>query len=289
MSAGVRSGEGVDADEDTGPDTDLGGEAMAGSPEEREEEALRRAQDCLGTRFQSKDLLRLALTHRSYANEQGRGDYNERLEFLGDAVIGLLVTEELYRLHTELEEGGLTQLKSVLVSRKVQASVAQELGLDACILLGMSEEKTGGRERTSTLANVFEAVVGAMYLERGLETARALLRRTVLSEVATIQSPEEFKDPKTRLQELIQKSRNDQPSYHVVRTAGPDHSPTFTVTVAIRGVELGRGTGGNKKQAESAAAVAALKRLRKTELTAILASGDRDDALPDARVDGPPG
>ena len=249
-------------------------------PETPEEEsAVKTAKRNLGVEFKSDGLLLRALSHRSYVHESGHGEFNERLELLGDAVIGLLVTEALFDKYRDMEEGELTQLKSVLVSRKRQAEVALELGLNESMLLGVSEHRTGGRERISTLANVLEAIVGAIYLEQGLDGSRRMLKKTLIDRIDSIEPPDELKDPKTQLQELIQKEINEQPRYRVIRSSGPDHQPTFTMNVEIRGFELGRGSGGSKKQAERTAARNAMNRLEKKGIKAVL--------RPDPGVDEP--
>lgn len=221
---------------------------------------MHQAQDIVGYRFSSPDYLRRALTHRSWAHEHGSLAHNERLELLGDAVIGLVVTEDIFRRFADMAEGELTQLKSFLVSRRLQARAARNLGLEACLLIGASEEKSGITARISTLANVFEAVVGAIYLDGGLAPAAEFLRRTILCD-ARAPSHLELKDPKTELQELIQGREPIQPKYRLLAVCGPDHLPVFTVEVAVGGRVLARGTGPTKKEAEKEAARAALSLL----------------------------
>lgn len=227
-----------------------------------ERNAIDLAEQRIETTFKSKELLKRALTHRSYAHDVGSFAHNERLELLGDAVIGLVVTVALYTRFQNLEEGDLTQLKSFLVSRRLQAKAARSLGLDECLLIGASEQRTGGRRRQSTLAGLFEAVIGALYLDHGLDAAQAVLERTVLLNIGEFSSPAELKDPKTKLQELVQGKGFGQPAYKLLATRGPDHCPTFTVTVWIGMRELGRGTGNSKKEAERAAALEALRVLK---------------------------
>jgi len=222
--------------------------------------------------FRSKELLRRALTHRSYAHEAGLGRNNERLELLGDAVIGLVITEELFLRFLDMEEGDLSQLKSFLVSRRLQAKAARELGLGECILLGMSEEKTGGRKRGSILAAGLEAVVGAVYLDSGLECARQLLQNVILNRAEGLASPWELKDPKSKLQELVQGRGLSQPLYKIASVTGPDHRPVFTVIVSVGGKELGSGKGSSKKEAERIAAGEAF--------TALAAHGQGDGSAP---------
>jgi ribonuclease-3 len=226
----------------------------------KEEVAVQRAEGILGFTFTSRALLRRALTHRSWAHERGRGDHNERLELLGDAVIGLVVTEDIFARFDSMGEGELTQLKSFLVSRRLQARAARKLGLDGCLLMGSSEEKSDITARVSTLANLFEAVVGALYLDGGLPHCADFLRRTILCH-AKAPSPLDLKDPKTALQELVQGREPIQPQYRLVSVAGPDHLPTFTVDVVVGGDVLARGSGASKKDAEREAARNALIRL----------------------------
>lgn len=224
-----------------------------------EEAAIRAAEARLGFTFGAKDLLRRALTHRSYAYERGI-DHNERLELLGDAVIGLVVTEDIFTRFDGMGEGELTQLKSYLVSRALQARAAKKLGLEGCLLVGVSEEKTGIKARVSTLANLFEALVGALYLDGGLEQCAAFLRGAILAH-AGAPAAFDLKDPKTALQELVQGKEPIQPQYHLVTVDGPDHIPVFTVDVSVGGNTLARGTGSSKKEAERDAARHALIRL----------------------------
>ncbi|MBN1424557.1 ribonuclease III [Candidatus Fermentibacteria bacterium] len=228
----------------------------------RERTAVQHAEECIGYRFSSAPLLRRALTHRSYAHEHSVGDHNERLELLGDAVIGLVVTEDIFNRFAGMGEGELTQLKSFLVSRRLQARAAKGIGLDECMLVGSSEERSGIRARLSTLANLFEAAVGALYLDGGLDAAAAFLQRVILSQ-AQARAPSSFdlKDPKTSLQELVQGREPIQPEYRLIAVSGPDHLPTFTVEVRIGKETLAQGSGGSKKDAEREAARNALTRL----------------------------
>ena len=226
-----------------------------------EAQAILLAEKRLGFVFKRKELLRYALTHRSYAHEAGLASHNERLELLGDAVVGLVVTEALLSRFSKMEEGDLSQLKSFLVSRRLQAKIAKHLGLSECVLLGTSEERTGGRNRSSILAGLLEALVGAIYLDQGLGHVRELLEKTLLPHAIRFTSPGELKDPKTKLQELVQGMGLGQPSYRVIDSKGPDHSPTFTVEVNVGSQRMGRGKGKSKKDAERAAATEALTAL----------------------------
>jgi ribonuclease-3 len=201
-------------------------------------------------------LLTLALTHRSYAYENGGLPPNERLEFLGDAVLGLVVTDHLYRAHPELAEGQLAKLRASVVNMHALAGVARGLGdagLGAHLLLGKGEELTGGRDKASILADGMEAVIGAVYLEHGIDTARKLVHRLfdgLLAE-ATMRGP--GLDWKTSLQELTASAGLGVPEYRV-QEAGPDHRKEFTATVIVGGIARGTGGGRTKKEAEQKAA-----------------------------------
>ncbi len=219
-------------------------------------------QELLGCQFRDRPLLRLALTHSSVAHEQGvKLPDNQRLEFLGDSVLELVLTHELYRRFPHLGEGVLTQLRARLVNRRFLAERARELGLGPFLILGRSEEAAGGRQRTSILANTFEAIVGALYLDAGLEAARAFILRRFESHLVVLPEAPEADNPKGRLQEHLQATSNRPPEYHLIAVAGPDHDRQFECAVCHEGVELGRGRGKSKKEAEAAAAAAALTKL----------------------------
>jgi ribonuclease III len=223
---------------------------------------LRRAtgfEKRLGHRFRRPDLLAAALTHRSWAHEQGSGEHYERLEFLGDAVLGLVAAEWLFARHPELPEGELSKRKGHLVSRPVLARHAQELGLGEELRLGVGEERSGGRRKASLLADVWEAVLGAVYLDGGLEAAEKLVH-PVLEEASARRSGA-ADDAKTRLQELLQARAMPLPDYDLLETAGPDHAKRFTVECRVGGEPFGRGEGRSKKIAEQAAAASALEAL----------------------------
>jgi ribonuclease III len=209
------------------------------------------------------ELLTLALTHRSYAYENGGLPPNERLEFLGDAVLGLVVTDHLYRKHPELPEGQLAKLRASVVNMHALAGVARKLGPDglgAHLLLGKGEELTGGRDKASILADGMEAVIGAVYLQHGIDTARALVHRLfdgLLAE-APVRGP--GLDWKTSLQELTASAGLGVPEYRV-QEAGPDHRKEFSATVVVGGGEYGTGDGRTKKEAEQKAAEVAYRTL----------------------------
>jgi ribonuclease-3 len=217
----------------------------------------------LGYRFRRPELLARAITHRSFAYERDAGadyaEHYERLEFLGDAVLGLVAAESLYLRHPEMPEGELTKLKSRLVSRPVLARFADELELGEELRLGVGEERSGGRRKASLLADAWEAVVGAVYLDGGLEAAARCVRRQL--DAALEQRQEGPTDAKTRLQEEVQARGWSLPAYALLEAAGPDHAKSFTVECRIRGERCGVGQGRSKKRAEQAAAAAALEGL----------------------------
>ncbi|HEY8371530.1 MAG TPA: ribonuclease III [Pseudonocardiaceae bacterium] len=209
------------------------------------------------------ELLMLALTHRSYAYENGGIPPNERLEFLGDAVLGLVVTDHLYRTHPDLPEGQLAKLRASVVNMQALAGVARGLGpggLGAHLLLGRGEELTGGRDKASILADGLEAVIGAVYLQHGIEVARALVHRLFAQLLADAPRRGAGLDWKTSLQELTASAGLGVPEYRVAEE-GPDHRKEFTATAVVGGQELGTGCGRTKKEAEQKAAEAAWRSL----------------------------
>lgn len=221
------------------------------------------AQETLGYTFKNLSLLRLALTHTSFANEThaaAHGD-NERLELLGDAVLGLIVTEHLYNRLEEAPEGHLARLRSAVVCEPSLACVARRLGLGQVLFLGKGEAKSGGRHRSSTLCDAFEAVVGALYLDGGLDVARKFVLSSVAKEINRVIAGDTLVDPKTQLQELVQEKEKETPMYRLVRAEGPDHNKTFTVEVYWQDLVRGTGSGRSKKVAEQAAAKEALDRI----------------------------
>jgi ribonuclease III len=213
----------------------------------------------LGYRFRRPELLEQALTHRSWAHEREAAEHYERLEFLGDAVLGLIAAEELFRGHPELPEGELSKRKSFLVSREVLARRGEELGLGELLRLGVGEERSGGREKVSLLADAVEAVLGAVYLDGGLDAARTTIAGMFSSGLARPGGGPT--DAKTVLQETVQARGWPLPAYRLVEQAGPDHAKRFTVEVFLRGEPAGRGHGRSKKVAEQEAAAVALAAL----------------------------
>jgi ribonuclease-3 len=217
----------------------------------------------LGHVFHDAELLRLALTHPSVAHEQGvPSHHNQRLEFLGDAVLQLILTRELYLKFPAAGEGPLTKARAELVNRDSLAEKARQLGLGEHLILSRGEESHGGRERASALADTFEAVLGAIYLDGGSAAAEQFVERHFREAYGELAAIPILKNPKGELQELLQARSTEAPQYHVVSTSGPDHDRLFECTVHHEGRELARGRGKSKKAAESEAALAALKHLR---------------------------
>jgi len=225
-------------------------------------------EERLGHRFARRELLEAALTHRSHVHESadpGLPSY-ERLEFLGDALLGFVVSELLYRDDPQADEGRLTRRRQAVVRTETLAGIARELGLGAALRLGRGEERTGGRERPSLLADAFEAVVAAVFVDAGIRTARACIRRH-LGASARVSAREAHHGPdaKTRLQELLQARLHRTPGYRIVSRTGPEHEAQFVVEVRVGSDVLGRGAGSNRKRAEQAAAHDALARLAGAE------------------------
>jgi ribonuclease III len=219
-----------------------------------------RLEAALGTGL-SAAVLERALTHRSYAYEHGGLPHNERMEFLGDAVLGLVVTDALYAREPELPEGQLAKLRASVVNTRALAGVARALGLGEWLRLGRGEETTGGRDKSSILADTMEALIGAVYLERGLDGATVMVRRLFEPLLAGAGSDASGLDWKTALQELTAAGGLGVPEY-VVTDSGPDHAKSFAAVVRLSGVEHGQGAGRSKKEAEQQAAQATWDALR---------------------------
>jgi len=220
-------------------------------------------QDRLDFQFRDENLLRLALTHPSVAHEGGEPTpHNQRLEFLGDAVLQLALTQQLYEKFPAFDEGPLTKARAKLVNRRTLAEHARALGLGAHLILGHGEETHGGRERPSALADAFEALLGAIFLDGGFDAAREFILREFSPAFGKLSVLPTIENPKGELQELLQARSPEAPEYRVVSATGPDHDRVFECTVHHGGVELARGSGKSKKAAESDAALAALKKLR---------------------------
>ena len=224
------------------------------------ERQLRELQETIGYEFKDRALLKQALTHSSYANEHkmDHSHCNERLEFLGDAVLELVTSDFLYHKYADLPEGELTKTRASIVCEPTLASCAGDIRLGERLYLGKGEEATGGRLRNSVVSDAFEALIGAVYLDGGLACARELITRFVLND---IEHKKLFYDSKTILQEMVQ-SRQDGPlTYELVREEGPDHDKRFFVEVTLNGAPIGAGQGRSKKEAEQMAAQAAIEKL----------------------------
>jgi len=216
-------------------------------------------QEKLNYRFKNINLLKNALTHSSYANEvRSAGISNERLEFLGDSVLSIIVSEYIFSSHPDLPEGELTRMRAALVCEKSLCAFSRELGIGRCLFLGRGEDHNGGRERDSILADAFEAVLAAMYLDGGMEVAKRHVMRFVLKSENS-KKDDAFKDYKTVLQEIIQRNPEESVSYILTDEKGPDHDKEFTVEVRLNSNTIGVGKGKNKKKAEQMAAKQALE------------------------------
>ena len=226
----------------------------------------------LGYRFRSPALLAAALVHRSWANDQGALEHNERLEFLGDAVLGMIAADWLYRRYPERPEGDLARLKAWLVSEPSLARHAAALGIGERLRLAAGEERSGGREKASILADALEAVFAAVWLDGGLEAVRPVVERFLQATEAAGEA--EAADAKTRLQELAQAAGWPLPVYTLLSESGPDHDKTFVYEVALRGEVEGRGEGRTKKDAQQRAAAAGLERLAAAAARGNAGSGD---------------
>lgn len=222
-----------------------------------EKEAIGRLEEKIAYRFRDEGLLRQALTHSSYANElkiNKYGDY-ERLEFLGDAVLEFVSSDFLYRQREETAEGDLTKLRASMVCEPALAYCAREFALEQYILLGKGEEATGGRKRDSIVSDVMEALIGAIYLDGGIEEASAFIHRFILSD---LENKQLFYDAKTILQELVQQGNEGELRYELVREEGPAHDKIFEVEAYVGEQKVGQGVGHSKKAAQQQAAYQAL-------------------------------
>ncbi len=220
-------------------------------------------QQRLGHPFRDESRLRLALTHPSVAHEANTAlTHNQRLEFLGDSVLGLILSRALYEKFSDADEGALTKSRAKLVNAGSLAAHARELGLGAHLILSRGEENTGGRDRASALADAFEAVLGAVFLDGGFDAAREFVLREFAADIGALVAGTDFQNPKGELQELMQARSPQAPEYEFIAATGPDHDRVFECAVRHAGAELARGTGKSKKNAESAAALAALEKLR---------------------------
>jgi ribonuclease-3 len=225
-------------------------------------------EQALGLEFRDRGLLRQALTHRSYVNETSGDDADsyERLEFLGDVVVRLIVSEELYHRLPDCDEGGLTRRWTALLSQRALAGIAERLGVAPYVLLGRGFESTGGRHGEAVLGDVMESLIAAIYLDAGYEVTKRFVLSAMSDEIASACRADWRPDnPKADLQELLQGEGRPTPVYRVVETTGPAHQPQFTVEAVVEGEALGRGSGRNKNAAETEAARAALAGLTAQE------------------------
>lgn len=222
---------------------------------------MKTLEDKLGYHFQDPSLLDNALTHSSYANEHhaSKAQSNERLEFLGDSVLGMVVADYLYRNFPALPEGDLTRMRANLVCEGNLVVVAKMWDLGSYLKLGRGEESCGGRERPSIQADAVEAVLAAVYLDSGIAQARRIIQKFILDNIA--QMSQAGRDFKTALQELVQRKSGQILSYHLTGQSGPDHAKTFEMEVRLNGAPIGAGKGRSKKDAEQAAARCALEAL----------------------------
>ncbi|MEG6615285.1 ribonuclease III [Peptococcaceae bacterium 1198_IL3148] len=225
---------------------------------------IARLQQRLGIDWNDPALFYQALTHSSCAHENRHLGltHNQRLEFLGDAVLELVISEHLYRHFPDSTEGELTKLRAAVVCEPSLAKVSRELALGYCLRMGRGEERSGGRERPSILADAFEALLGAIYMDKGLEVARQIILEQLAPILEDVIAGRLDKDYKTELQEILQQHSSDPVNYVIIREDGPDHNKTFTAGVVYRGKEIGRGVGHSKKEAEQHAAKEALKGIR---------------------------
>lgn len=225
-------------------------------------EKIEKLEQVIGYTFKDKLLIKRALTHTSFANEQRinkNGDY-ERLEFLGDAVLELLTSEYIYLNNTVMGEGAMTKLRAMIVCETSLAQSAKEIELSEYIFLGKGESAMGGRKRDSIVSDVMEALIGAMYLDGGMEVAKQFVHKYILTD---IENKKLIYDAKSSLQELVQKRKAGQICYVLISETGPEHNKEFECAVEIGGKRMGTGVGKNKKEAEQKAAATALLLLKK--------------------------
>ncbi len=226
---------------------------------------LKTLEEAIGYSFKERSLLIEALTHSSYANEhqkEGVSD-NERLEFLGDAVLGLVVVDSLYSASERLPESDMARLKAFLVSKNVLSNIARKLGIGEYLRLGKGEERTGGKNKDNILADAMEAVLGAIYIDGGFKEAKRVINRLFQERITEAVQTKEAYDYKTALQELTQNRFGVLPEYEIVREEGKEHEKTYAVEVFIKGEKMGEGTGRSKKEAQMMAAKMAIEQLRK--------------------------
>ena len=223
---------------------------------------LQKLETALGYEYKDQKLLKRALSHSSYANESHQNPLlsYERLEFLGDSILGFVVADYLYATFPDKLEGELTKIRAELVCEKNLAAIARELSLGNYLLLGHGEGQGGGRDRSGILCDVMEALIAAAYLDSGFESAKGIVVRLILPKLTSVLSTRDYK---TELQELVQKKKNQVITYELVGESGPDHCKEFSVCVLLNGNAVGEGSGSSKKRAEQAAAKMAIEKLFK--------------------------
>lgn len=223
---------------------------------------LDKIEEKIGVEFENKSLLMTAFTHRSFLNENPSANvHNERLEYLGDAVLEFLVSKFLYKNYKERDEGDLTSFRAAIVRTEALAQTAAELNYGNFLRMSKGEERTGGREKDYLLANTFEAVLGAIYLDQGLEITEDFLERVHFPKISQIVENRSDIDPKTKFQEIAQEKFKITPEYELVSETGPDHSKTFVMAVYLGSKKYGQGEGPSKQKAEEAAAERALQKV----------------------------
>lgn len=232
---------------------------------EKIELKLKKIEEKLGLKFNNLDLLKEALTHRSFLNENYNWPvgHNERLEFLGDAVLELIVTEFLFKKYKKEEEGKLTALRAALVNYQMLAKVAKKFNLEKFIFVSRGEEKDKGKGKEVILANCVEAIIGAIYLDKNYETARDFVEKFILVNLKEVISKKLYQDAKSRLQEIMQEKYKITPVYKVLKEIGPDHQKKFLTGVYLKDKLIGKGKGYSKQEAERDAALNALNKIKK--------------------------
>lgn len=215
-------------------------------------------------KFKDEKLFQLAFIHRSYLNEaKDVAESNERLEFLGDSILSFVVSEHLYKSYPDFDEGILTNLRSLVVNTKSLAKTAKKLNFGKYLNLSKGEEDSGGRQNDSILANTFEAVIGAIFLDQGIDAVKTFLFAVLIPEIETYVQKRVFKDPKSLLQEHVQARKQNSPVYKVLHEEGPAHAKQFTIGVFVEDHQLGEGKGKSKQEAEELAAEQALEKISK--------------------------
>jgi ribonuclease III len=215
-------------------------------------------------KFINQQLLQNAFIHRSYLNEtKEKIESNERLEFLGDSILSFVVSDHLYKTYPDFDEGILTNLRSLVVNTKSLAKAAQALDFGNKLMLSRGEEESNGRKNESLLANTFEAFIGALFMDQGIDAVRTFLQQTIIPQIEEFVQKKVFKDPKSLLQEYVQSKKQNSPIYKVLHEEGPAHAKTFTIGVFVENAQVGEGVGHSKQEGEERAAEQALEKIVK--------------------------